>query len=417
LTGVNLGLRANWRQFTLLVIVNAFVGAMVGLERAVLPVLAESEFGIASRTAMLSFIASFGLAKAFANLAAGRLSDRSGRKPVLVVGWLFALPVPLLIIWAPGWEWVVVANVLLGINQGLAWSSTVIMKIDLVGPRRRGLAMGINESAGYLAVSATAMATGYIAAAYDLRPEPFYLGFLIALAGLVLSLLFVRESHHHAHLESRQHEEQEAPSFGQVVLATGWRNKRLLGVCQSGLVNNLNDGLAWGLFPVYFATLGYSIERIAVLAAIYPAVWGFGQLATGYLSDLLGRKPLIVGGMLVQALGIFGLLMGTSFDLFAGAMVILGIGTAMVYPTLLALIGDEVHPSWRASSVGVYRLWRDGGYVVGAVMAGVLADLFGMDWAIAGVGLLTAFSGGLSAILLRKDADDEDSGERFSSTP
>lgn len=399
---LRLGLHENWQQFTLLVIVNAFVGAMVGLERAVLPLLAEDEFGLASRTAILSFIATFGLAKALANLMAGRWGDRYGRKNVLVAGWLFGLPVPLLVMWAPTWEWIVFANVLLGINQGLAWSSTVIMKIDLVGPKQRGLAMGLNEAAGYLAVSLAALASGYVAAAYALRPQPFYLGVVFALAGLLLSVFFVRETQAHARLEARQWDQQQdaegqeasdTPSFAHVLLLTSWKDRALFAVSQAGMVNNLNDGMAWGLFPLYYAALGVSIEKIGVLAALYPAVWGLGQLGTGALSDRLGRKHLIMAGMWVQAAGIGLMLLGEGFWLLAAAMVLLGLGTALVYPTLLAAIGDVAHPSWRASSVGVYRLWRDGGYVVGALAAGVLADLLGIQWAIGAIGVLTAFSG------------------------
>ena len=292
-----LGLRQNWRQFSLLVIVNAFVGAMVGLERATLPLLAEEEFGLASRVSILSFIATFGLAKALANLLAGRWSDRFGRKAVLVAGWLFGLPVPLLVMWAPSWAWIVVANLFLGVNQGLAWSSTVIMKIDLVGSKKRGLAMGLNEAAGYVAVSLAALASGYVAATYALRPEPFYLGVVFAVVGLLLSVFFVRETKDYAHLEAREgnHVEGEGqPTFSEVFLLTSWKNRTLFSISQAGMVNNLNDGMAWGLFPLYYATLGMTLGDIGLLAALYPAVWGLGQLGTGALSDRLGRKPLIV---------------------------------------------------------------------------------------------------------------------------
>lgn len=408
-SSLRLGLRENWEQFTLLVVVNAFVGAMVGLERAVLPLLAEDAFGLASRTAILTFIATFGLTKALANLFAGRLSDRLGRKRVLVAGWLFGLPVPVLVMVAPSWAWIVFANVLLGLNQGLAWSTTVIMKIDLVGPRRRGLAMGLNEAAGYLAVSLAALASGYLAAAYALRPQPFYLGVACALAGLLLSAFFVRETKAHAGLEARQWNRQrdeagqeaaKTPSFGRVLLVTSWKDRALFAVSQAGLVNNLNDGMAWGLFPLYYAALGVSIEKIGVLAALYPAVWGLGQLGTGALSDRLGRKPLIVAGMWVQAAGIGLMMLGEEFWLLASAMGLLGLGTALVYPTLLAAVGDVAHPSWRASSVGVYRLWRDGGYVVGALAAGVLADLLDIKWAIGAIGGLTALSGIVVAVVM-----------------
>lgn len=400
---IRLGLRTNWRPFALLVVVNAFVGAMVGLERAVLPLLAEADFGLASRTAILSFIASFGAAKALANLFAGGLSDRYGRKAVLVTGWLFGLPVPVLVMLAPSWEWIVFANVLLGVNQGLAWSSTVIMKIDLVGPRQRGLAMGLNEAAGYVAVALAALASGYVAAAYALRPEPFYLGVVFATLGLLLSAFAVPETREHARLEATTwDDDRAAPSFGQVLLLTSWKDRSLFAVSQAGLFNNLNDGIAWGLFPLYFAALGYGIGEVGLLAAIYPAVWGFGQLGTGALSDRVGRKPLVVLGMLVQAAGIGVMLGGASFALLALAMGLLGAGTALVYPTLLAAIGDVAHPSWRASAVGVYRLWRDGGYVVGALGAGLVADALGLGWAIGAAGALTAASGFVALLVMRE---------------
>jgi MFS family permease len=394
---VTLGLWANWRQFTLLVIINAFVGGMVGLERTVVPLLAEEEFGRASATVALSFIVAFGVVKALANLFAGRLSDRIGRKQVLVTGWLFALPVPFLVIYAPSWEWVVAANILLGVNQGLAWSTTVIMKIDLVGPRRRGLAMGLNEAAGYLAVSAAALASGYLAATYALRPAPFLLGIGFALAGLILSVFLVRDSQEHARHEARLHahgtHDDGTPSFGAIFRITSWGDRALFSVSQAGMVNNLNDGLAWGLFPLYFASHDASLREIGWLAAIYPGVWGLGQLATGALSDRTGRKPLIAAGMLVQAAGLLVVLLGGGFAWWATGAVLLGLGTAMVYPTLLAAIGDVAHPEWRASAVGVYRLWRDGGYAVGALLAGILADLLDLGWAIGVVATLTFASG------------------------
>jgi MFS family permease len=409
---VQLGLRANWQQFTLLVIVNAFVGAMVGLERSIVPLLGHQVFGLASTTAVLSFIMSFGVVKALANLFAGRLGDRIGRKRVLVAGWLVGLPVPLLIIFAPSWGWVVFANILLGINQGLCWSTTVIMKIDLVGPSRRGLAMGLNEAAGYGAVSLSAIAAGYLAATYALRPQPFLLGVGFALAGLVLSLVFVRESHGHARHEAAVLAQQavqtadsvqptpavsaappQALSFKDIFLLTSWKNRTLFGVSQAGLVNNLNDGLAWGVFPLFFAAGGLSIEQIGLLAGIYPGVWSVAQLLTGALSDRIGRKGMIVGGMLLQgvALGLVPLLHG--FGWWALSMVLLGLGTALVYPTLLATIADVTHPDWRASAVGVYRLWRDSGYAIGALLAGILADLFGVFWAIGVIGGVTFLSG------------------------
>jgi MFS family permease len=396
-SAIRLGLRENWQQFSLLVLINAFVGGMVGLERTIVPLLAQQEFGLASRTIALSFIVSFGVVKAFANLFAGRLSDRVGRKQILVVGWLFGLPVPIIIMLAPSWDWIVLANVLLGINQGLCWSTTVIMKIDLVGPARRGLAMGLNEAAGYLAVAGAALASGYLAATYGLRPEPFYLGVVFAVAGLVLSLLFVQESRGHARyeaaLQSGSAVPPTAPSFGEIFKLTSWKDRRLFAVSQAGLVNNLNDGMAWGLFPLFFTAAGLPINQVAILAAIYPAVWGLGQLGTGALSDHVGRKPLITGGMMLQALGIFVIVATAGFLPWASGAVLLGLGTAMVYPTLLATIGDVAHPDWRASAVGVYRLWRDGGYAIGALLAGIVADLLGLRWAIGAVGVLTLASG------------------------
>jgi MFS family permease len=392
---VRLGLRANWQQFWLLVLVNAFVGAMVGLERAILPLLAADEFGQTSRTVILSFIVSFGIVKALANLFAGRFSDRIGRKRILVAGWLIGIPVPLLIMLAPTWSWVVAANVLLGINQGLCWSTTVIMKIDLVGPARRGLAMGLNEFAGYVAVSLAALASGYLAATYALRPQPFVLGLAFALAGLLVSAAFVRESHGHARAEARQvaSDAPRATSFGRIFALVSWKDRALFATSQAGLVNNLNDGMAWGLFPIVFAASGLAVEQVGLLAAIYPGVWGVAQLGTGALSDRLGRKRLIVGGMWLQALGILLVLVASGFVAWAFAMLLLGLGTALVYPTLLAAVSDVAHPDWRASAVGVYRLWRDGGYAVGALLAGVLADVVGVPFAIAAIAALTFASG------------------------
>jgi MFS family permease len=397
---IALGLRANWYQFWLLVLVNAFVGAMVGLERTVLPLLAQVEFGLASKSAVLSFIATFGVVKALTNFFAGRLGDAYGRKRVLVAGWIFGLPVPFLVMWAPSWSWIVFANVLLGINQGLAWSTTVIMKIDLVGPRQRGLAMGINEFAGYLAVALAALGTGYLAQAYRLRPEPFYLGIACAAAGLALSLLFVRETRHHVALEAKHFpslsdgagDGAELTTRGLLVRAS-WRDPALSSASHAGMVNNLNDGVAWGLFPLFFAAAGLDVARIGILSFVYPAVWGVLQLGTGALSDRWGRKRLITGGMLLQGGALAAIALVRGFWLWVGATALLGVGTAMVYPTLLAAVGDVAHPRWRASAVGVYRLWRDSGYAVGALLAGALADLFGMARAIGAVAVLTFASG------------------------
>jgi MFS family permease len=387
---VQLGLRANWRQFWLLVLVNAFVGAMVGLERTVLPLLAQAEFGLASRSAALSFIATFGAVKAVTNFVAGRLGDIYGRKRVLVAGWLVGLPVPFLVIWAPSWSWIVFANVLLGINQGLAWSTTVIMKVDLVGPKQRGLAMGLNEFAGYLAVALAALATGYLAQVYGLRPEPFYLGIACAAAGLTLSLLFVQDTRRHVELEAA---DSPRPSSRELLARTAWTDPALASASQAGLVNNLNDGVAWGLFPLYFAAEGLDVARIGALAFTYPAVWGALQIWTGSMSDRWGRKRLIAGGMLVQGVALAAVPLVRGFVPWIGAAALLGVGTAMVYPTLLASVGDVAHPPWRGAAVGTYRLWRDSGYVAGALLAGGLTDLAGMAWAIGAVALLTAASG------------------------
>lgn len=409
---IQLGLRANWQQFSLLVVINAFVGGMVGIERSIVPLLAVHDFGLASKIAILAFLVSFGVVKALANLFAGRMGDRMGRKRVLVLGWLIGLPVPFLIIFAPSWGWVVFANVLLGINQGWCWSTTVNMKIDLVGPKQRGLAMGLNEAAGYLAVSGAALAAGYLAASFALRPQPFFLGIAFVLCGLLLSLFFVRESRDYAMLEAAQiqkgaHEQaaevqHSAPSFGEVFARTSWKDRTLFAVSQAGLINNLNDGLSWGLFPLYFAAAGLDTERIGLLVAVYPAVWGVGQLATGALSDRLGRKGLIAAGMWVQAGGLFLTLLSRTFWLWLIGAVLLGIGTALVYPTLLAAVSDVAHPSWRASAIGVYRLWRDSGYAVGALLAGILADLLNISWAIGVVGALTFLSGVMVAALMRE---------------
>jgi MFS family permease len=392
-----LGLRANAAQFVLLVAVNALVGGMLGQERTVLPLLATDVFGLDSYTAALTYILAFGLAKALTNYLAGTWSERFGRKPVLVAGWLVAVPVPLLLIWAPNWWIVVAANVLLGISQGLTWSTTVIMKIDLVGPKRRGLAMGLNESAGYLALALTALLTGAIAANAGLRPEPFLVGVAYAALGLGLSALAVRETRGHADHEATTHAQtSDQPSDltdRQVFTQTSLREPALSSASQAGLVNNLNDGLAWGLFPVLFISAGLTLGETGMLVALYPAVWGLGQLASGALSDRWGRKHLITSGMLLQAAALAGIAATDTFTAWALASIALGAGTAMVYPTLLASIGDVAHPSWRARAVGVYRLWRDLGFAVGALLTGLLADAFGVREAILAIAGLTAASG------------------------
>ncbi len=400
-----MGLGPNLAQFTLLIVVNAFVGAMVGMERSILPVIAEREFHLAARAALLSFIVVFGVTKALTNYLAGRLSDLIGRKQVLVGGWLIAVPVPFLLMWAPSWNWVLLANVLLGVSQGLTWSTTVIMKIDLTGAKKRGLAMGLNEFAGYFAVAGSALATGWLAAHYGLRPQPFYLGVGFVVAGLSLSVLAVRETRHHVAHESKLQGEL-APAGIHTQREVFWRttlfDRNLSSVGQAGLVNNLNDGMAWGLFPLFFAAARMSIAQIGVLAAIYPATWGVAQIFTGAWSDRVGRKWLIVGGMWVQALGIGVVIKAIGFAGFATGAALLGIGTAMVYPTLLAAIGDVAHPAWRASSVGVYRLWRDLGYAIGALIAGLTADALGLSAAMWIVAALTFLSGAVVAVRMKE---------------
>ena len=400
--GVRLGIRANLAQFALLVVVNAFVGAMVGLERTILPAIAEHDFHLAARSAILSFIVVFGVTKALTNYFAGRFSDAVGRKLILVGGWLVAVPVPFLLMWAPSWNWVLAANVLLGLSQGLTWSTTVIMKIDLAGPEQRGLAMGLNEFAGYVAVAAAALATGHLAAVYGLRPQPFYLGIAFAVVGLALSALLVRETHGHARKEAAGRATPATMSQREVFLRTSFTDRELSSVSQAGLVNNLNDGMAWGLFPLFFAAAHMTLEQIGYLAAIYPAVWGLGQLFTGAASDRLGRKWLIAAGMWLQAAGIAVIVLSRAFAGFAAGGVLLGAGTAMVYPTLLAAIGDVAHPTWRASAVGVYRLWRDLGYAIGALIAGLTADALGLDEAIWLVAAITFASGVVVAVRMRE---------------
>lgn len=396
---VRLGLRQNAAQFGLLVLVNAFVGAMVGMERSILPLIAEEEFGLVAKSAVLSFLVVFGLTKAITNLFAGAWSDRVGRKSVLVAGWLVAIPVPFLLMWAPSWGWILAANALLGVSQGLTWSTTVIMKIDLAGPKNRGLAMGLNEAAGYAAVALSALATGWVAAEVGLRPQPFVLGVGFVLFGTVLSAALVKDTTAHARLESgaRQPEAAVVP-IREVIHTTSLRDPDLSSVSQAGLVNNLNDGAAWGLFPLLYASAGMNLAQIGVLAALYPAVWGLGQLVTGAASDRIGRRGLIVSGMWTQAAGIGLVAVGHRFDQFALGAVLLGLGTAMVYPTLLAVIGDVAPPAWRASAVGVYRFWRDLGYAVGAVLTGLLADVVGMGLAAPAIALLTFASGALVAM-------------------
>jgi len=400
---IRLGLRENWPQFALLILINAFVGGMVGLERTVVPLIGAEEFHIASTTIVVSFIVSFGLVKAATNLVSGHFADRYGRKALLVLGWLIGVPVPFLIAWAPSWGWVIAANALLGVNQGLAWSMTVIMKVDLVGPKSRGLAVGLNEFAGYLSVGVTAFLTGWIAQHYGLRPEPFYLGIAYAVLGLMLSLILVRDTRGHVALEAARHATAATPvAFWEVFRRTSFGNRNLFAASQAGLVNNLNDGMSWGIFPLFFAGFGLGVERIGILKAIYPAVWGVLQTVTGPLSDRWGRKGLIAGGMWVQAIGLFLTAATRDFGWWLAASVLMGIGTAMVYPTLIASVSDASHPTWRARSLSVYRFWRDLGYAIGALSAGIITDLFGVTAAIAVIGGLTFLSGAIVALAMQE---------------
>lgn len=410
---VRLGLRENWQQFALLIATNAFVGGMVGLERTVVPLLGANVFRIASTTIIVSFIVTFGVVKAFSNLVSGHLADVYGRKHMLVFGWLVGLPVPFMLAWGPSWGWVVAANALLGINQGFAWSMTVIMKVDLVGPKSRGLAVGLNEFAGYLSVGVTAFLTGYIAEHYGLRPAPFYLGIAFAALGLGFSALLVRDTGQHVGLEiSRHAETAEAVSFGEIFRRASFGDRNLFAASQAGLVNNLNDGMSWGIFPLFFAGFGLGVERIGILKAIYPAVWGVCQTVTGPLSDRWGRKGLIVAGMWVQAGGLLLTSVTHRFGWWFLASVLLGLGTAMVYPTLIASVSDASHPSWRARSLSVYRFWRDLGYAIGALSAGIMTDLFGAASAIAVTSAFTFVSGTLVAFVMnerRQPAQQPDS--------
>lgn len=395
-----LGLRENWPQFLLLVIVNAFVGGMVGLERTVVPLVGSEEFRIGSTTLVTSFIVSFGVVKAFANLATGQLSDIVGRKKLLVAGWMIAAPVPFMLGWGPSWGWIVAANALLGVSQGLTWSTTVIMKIDLVGPKSRGLAVGLNECAGYLTLGVTAFVSGYIAQRYGLRPAPFFLGIGYAALGLVLSVFLVRDTRGHVAVEAAGAAGAERLSFGEIFRRTSFGDRNLFAASQAGLVNNLNDGMSWGIFPLWFTTFGLNIEQIGILKAVYPMIWGGLQTLTGPLSDRWGRKGLIVAGMWVQAAGLILTAATRQFGWWLAASVLLGVGTAMVYPSLIASVSDASHPSWRARSLSVYRFWRDMGYAVGALGAGVIADLFGAAWAIGATGALTFASGLLVAVVM-----------------
>jgi MFS family permease len=396
MTHAQLGLKANWKQFSLLVLVNAFVGGMVGLERSFLPQLAEQEFHLAAKTAILSFIVVFGITKALTNYFAGTLANRWGRKNLLILGWVFALPVPILLIYAPNWSWVIVANIFLGLNQGLAWSSTVVMKIDLVGPKNRGFAMGINEAAGYIAVGAVAFLSASIANSYGIRPYTFYIGIVLSVLGLLTSIFLIKDTRSFVQLES---EESTAPLLKNIFVETSWKQPNLGAISQGGLVNNLNDGMIWGLFPILLLSKGFTVAELAQIIAIYPSVWGLSQLFTGKLADKFPKKSLLFWGMLLQGSAILGFIWAQTFFAFASLSVVLGLGTAVVYPTFLAAIADNTHPSQRAQSIGVYRLWRDLGYAVGALLTGILIDFWTINTAIFAIGSITILSA--FVILLR----------------
>lgn len=386
---IKLGLNENWKQFTLLVVVNAFVGGMAGLERTIIPQIAEVDFELAAKTAILSFIAVFGVTKAITNYYTGTLANRFGRKNLLVAGWIIALPVPLLLIYAPTWNWIIVANIFLGVSQGLTWSSTVVMKIDLVGERNRGFAMGLNESAGYMALAAIAFFTGWIAGNYGLRPYPFYLGIGLGLIGLLMSWLLIKDTRHHVKLESAS---STIPLLKNVFWDTTWKHKNLGSITQAGLVNNLNDGMVWGLLPILLASKGFNLHQTGIIVATYPAVWSLGQLYTGKLADRYCKKTLLFIGMLMQGVALLGMIPANSFLSFMVLSSLLGIGTAIVYPTFLAAISDYTHPGQRPKSIGVFRLWRDLGYAFGAVLTGLIADQYGLTAPVLAIGLLTALS-------------------------
>lgn len=396
---VKLGLSENWKQFTLLVIVNAFVGGMVGLERSIIPELAEKEFHLAANSAILSFIIVFGIVKALTNYFTGALANRLGRKNLLVIGWLIAIPIPIILIYANHWNWIIFANVLLGINQGLTWSSTVVMKIDLVGEKQRGFAMGLNEFAGYIAVALVAFLTGYIAGEYGVRPYPFYVGIVLVFLGLFASVFLIKDTRHHVQLEKVS---SKIPKLKSIFLETTWKHKVLGSVTQAGLVNNLNDGMVWGIFPIILAQRNFNIGEIGMITAIYPAVWGLGQLFTGKMADKFPKKNLLFIGMFLQALALFGFFIAETLPIFVVLSVFLGFGTALVYPTFLATIAENTHPDDRAKSVGVFRLWRDLGYAIGAILTGIIADIFNLNTAILFIAVLTLISAFIILIRIKK---------------
>lgn len=389
---IKLGLRENWKQFSLLVIVNAFVGGMVGMERSILPQIAEQEFAIAAKTAILSFIIVFGIVKAITNYYTGVLANKFGRKNLLIAGWIIAIPIPFLLMYSQNWNWIIAANVLLGINQGLAWSSTVVMKIDLVGEKQRGFAMGLNEFAGYIAVAVVAFLTGWIASEFGVRPYPFYIGIGLVILGLFTSLLFIRDTRHHVNAETKNN---TVPLLKNVFWDTTWRDKNLGSVSQAGMINNLNDGMAWGIFPILLSSKGFSLEEIGIIVSVYPAVWGLGQLFTGKMADKFCKKSMLSIGMLLQAIALLFFAGATSFTHYIILSAILGWGTAMVYPTFLATVAENTHPKDRAKSIGVFRLWRDLGYAIGAILTGIIADTFGILSSILFIAFLTFISSGI----------------------
>lgn len=389
---VKLGLKENWLQFTLLVVVNAFVGGMVGLERSILPEIAAQEFGLVVKTAILSFIVVFGVTKAITNYYTGALANKYGRRNLLILGWVVAIPIPFILMYAPNWNWVIAANVLLGINQGLAWSSTVVMKIDLVGDKQRGLAMGINEFAGYLSVAIVAFFTGWVASEYGLRPYPFYIGIALVVWGLFTSIFLVKDTVHHVAKETKSN---TVPLLKNIFWDTTWQHKTLGSVSQAGLVNNLNDGMVWGIFPLLLASKAFTIEQIGVITAVYPGVWGIGQLFTGKMADMYAKKKMLFWGMLLQAFALVLFMWANSLVEYVTLAAILGWGTAMVYPTFLATIAENTNPVDRAQSIGIFRLWRDLGYAIGAILTGIIADIWGIDSAILLIGVLTFISAGV----------------------
>lgn len=397
---LKLGLKENWKQFTLLVIVNAFVGGMVGLERSILPEIAEEEFNLAAKTAILSFIIVFGITKAITNYYAGSLANELGRKKLLILGWLISIPIPFILIYASSWNWIIAANILLGMNQGLAWSSTVVMKIDLVGKKDRGFAMGLNEFAGYLSVAIVAFLTSWIASEYGLRPYPFYIGIVLVVLGLFFSIFLIKDTIHHIKHESKNN---SIPLLKNIFWETSWKHKNLGTVSQAGLVNNLNDGMVWGIFPILLASKNFSLEQIGIIISIYPAVWGIGQLFTGKMADKYPKKKLLFIGMLLQAITLLLFIFSIHFWQYIVLSAILGWGTAMVYPTFLASIAENTNPIDRAKSIGIFRLWRDLGYAIGAIITGLIADFYNVNGAILFIGTLTLISAFIIKIRMQKN--------------